>query len=69
MRRKPMELSLEPRESEVLARILTASLGDLRMEISNTERYEYRESLKADEEIIKAILERLGVKHPFGVLP
>jgi hypothetical protein len=64
-----MELSLQPRESEVLARVLTSSLADLRMEISGTEDYDYRESLKSDEEVIKAILARLGVKHPYGMLP
>jgi hypothetical protein len=63
-----MELSLAPHESEVLTRVLTSALGDLRMEISNTERYELREGLKADETVIKAILARLGVEHPFGAL-
>ncbi|MBI4497623.1 MAG: hypothetical protein HY689_06990 [Chloroflexi bacterium] len=55
-----MDIRLEDNEFEVLRRALTMFLSDLRMEISNTEKYELRESLKADEAAIKAILTKLG---------
>ncbi len=55
-----MELQLQEKEAEVLRRTLSSFLGDLRMEISNTEKYELRESLKEDEEHIKAVLAKLS---------
>ncbi|MBI3978040.1 MAG: hypothetical protein HY331_07635 [Chloroflexi bacterium] len=54
-----MELSLQPDEVALLDRVLTTYLGDLRMEVSNTENYDLRQSLKRDEALIKAILVRL----------
>lgn len=60
-----MELHLEPEEASLLRRILSTYLGDLRMEISNTENYDLRQSLKQEEVQVAAIierLERLGVR-------
>ena len=54
-----MELTLASEDVALLKRILTQYLGDLRMEIANTDDYEWRESLKRDEERIKALLARL----------
>jgi hypothetical protein len=59
-----MDLSLEPDEVTLLREILSNYLSDLRMEISNTENYELRESLKRDEETIKSLLARLGPSGP-----
>jgi len=61
-------LTLEPREAEVLKRVLAGYLGDLRMEVSGTDSYEYREDLKADELAIKGVLMKLGVERAFGVV-
>lgn len=55
-----MELSLSTREVEVLGRLLSNSLGDLREQVYKTENYEWRKDLQQDEEILKGLLERLG---------
>ena len=55
-----MELRLESDEPDLLKRVLTSYLSDLREEIGKTEKYELRQSLKGDEERIKSLIERLG---------
>lgn len=55
-----LSLELAPDEVDVLRRVLTMFLGDLRMEIADTEAYELRQSLKADELAIKAIIAKIG---------
>lgn len=55
-----MELRLESGEAELLKRVLTSYLSDLREEIGKTESYDLRQSLKRDEEQLKALLGRLG---------
>ena len=54
-----MELKLEMNEVEVLRQSLKLFLSDLRMEISDTESYDFRQGLKQDEVIIKAVLAKL----------
>ena len=54
-----MELTLQPRESSLLKQILENYLSDLRMEISNTEDHDLRESLKREEATIKELIARL----------
>lgn len=56
-----MEITLDANEVDVVGRTLRNFLGDLRMEISNTEKYDLRQSLKADEDAIKQVLTKLGV--------
>lgn len=55
-----MELALQPEEVALLQRILSNYLSDLRMEIADTERYDLRQELKRDEEMIKSLLARLA---------
>lgn len=55
-----MELALQPEEVALLRRILSNYLSDLRMEIADTERYDLRQELKRDEEMIKSLLARLA---------
>jgi len=55
-----MDLILQDSEVELLERLLTSTLGDLRMEISGTESQPMRESLKKDEEVLKSIIRRLN---------
>jgi len=54
-----MELTLQTAESELLRRILTQYLSDLRMEITDTENFDWRQDLKRDEESIKSLLLRI----------
>jgi hypothetical protein len=54
-----MQLELDAVDSELLEQILVGRLGDLRMEISNTDDFDFRKGLKDDEGRIKSLLERL----------
>lgn len=54
-----MELVLQPAEAEVLKRVLASYLSDLRMEIADTDRLEWRQALKSDEAIPTALIARL----------
>ncbi len=54
-----MKLELQQHEVLLLMQILREYISNLRMEISNTEQYEMRESLKQEEGRIKGILARL----------
>lgn len=54
------DIRLNDQETEVLRRALGLFLSDLRMEIADTESFEMRQDLKADEAVIKGILVKLG---------
>lgn len=54
-----MELNLSSEEAAFLHRVLTNYLPSLREEIAGTENYEWRQALKRDEELLKALIERL----------
>jgi len=55
-----IDLSLAESEADFLRRVLTSSLSDVRMEIADTESPDLRQELKADEEIIKDLLGKVG---------
>ena len=61
-----MRLELDAADSELLEQILSRRLGDLRMEVSNTDDFAFRQGLKADEVRIKSLLERLRQAHGAG---
>ncbi len=54
-----MDVKLDDKELEVVRRVLTNYLGDLRMEVAGTDSYEFRQGLKEDEEVIKTVLKKL----------
>jgi len=54
-----MEFALASGEAELLLRVLQQYLSDLRMEITDTEDFDFRQSLKQDELRIKDMIERL----------
>ena len=58
-----MELTLTAAESDLLRSTLDRAIGNLKMEISNTENFAMRNELKQDEGLLKAILERLQSAH------
>ena len=58
-----MELTLTAAESDLLRSTLDRAIGNLKMEISNTENFAMRNELKQDEVLLKAILERLQSAH------
>jgi hypothetical protein len=60
-----VQLNLETKDAEALARVLQIYLSDLRFEIADTDRMAMRDRLKDEEKEIKAIIEQLataGVK-------
>ncbi len=55
-----MHLELDAADVALLRSILERHLGNLRMEISNTENFEWRKAMHADEDRVKALIARLG---------
>jgi len=54
------QLILEEQDRELLTRILTQYLGDLKMEIGDTDSRTMRAEMHKDEDAIKSMLERLS---------
>lgn len=52
-------VEFEPKEAEVLKEVLEFYLSDLRMEIADTDRMEYREELKGQKHILESLSRRL----------
>jgi hypothetical protein len=55
-----IQLELNDQEQEALTEALRSFLSELRTEVSHTDRQAYRKQLKDQEEVIKAIVARLG---------
>jgi hypothetical protein len=54
-----LQLELNVPEQETLAEVLRSFLSELRNEVSHTDRLAYRDRLKAQEVLIKQILEKV----------
>ena len=57
-------LELTAEEALLLKEILQSYLGDLRMEIADTDLQSFRNKLRSNEELIKRIIDRLGKMDP-----
>ena len=55
-----MDLALNDKEFALLRELLSSAYRDLRMEVVGTDNVEYRHGLKAREETLKGILDRVG---------
>jgi hypothetical protein len=55
-----VKIELTPREAEMLRFVLGSYLSDLRMEIADIDRMDFREALKEKEVFLKKILRQLG---------
>jgi hypothetical protein len=53
------QLDFTHEEIKVLLEILQSDQSDLRMEIANTDRKEFRDHLKETKEVIQAIIQKL----------
>ena len=53
------QLTLNNDETEMLKEVLVSYLSDLRMEVADTDRKEFREGLKAKEVFLKDLINRL----------
>ena len=58
------QLTLGTEETKVLAETLRSFLSDLRMEVSHTDSYDFREMLKRREEVLGGILAELERQEP-----
>ena len=54
-----VRIELTDEEAVTLREVLTSYLGDLRMEVANTDSMDFRESLKQTEVLLKALIDRL----------
>lgn len=52
-------LDLNPEQQTTLIEVLESYVSDLRMEIADTERKDFRDPLKAQEQILKGLLATL----------
>ena len=59
-------LELAREDARVLAEVLKDYLSDLRMEISHTDSYEFREGLKARKMALRRVVEALEATQPEG---
>ena len=57
---KTINLELTEQERDELRLALRTYVTDLRMEISHTDRYKFREELKAKRGVLEEVLRRLG---------
>lgn len=55
-----MDLQLTSEEVAFVREVLSGYWGDLRMEISQTDNPEYRRGLRHKEELVDAVLAKLG---------
>ncbi|MDH3497181.1 MAG: hypothetical protein OER21_10480 [Gemmatimonadota bacterium] len=55
-----LELDLSSQEQDTLRHVLESYLSDLRMEIADTDRQEFRDMLKGRKAVIQKVLASLG---------
>jgi len=58
-----IDLKLTNEEAENLKEVLTSYVSDLRMEIADTDQFEFREGLKNKETFLKGLISRLSGNH------
>lgn len=58
-----IDLKLTNEEVEDLKDVLTSYVSDLRMEIADTDKFDFREGLKKKEKFLKDLIGRLSENH------
>jgi hypothetical protein len=56
-----MDLTFDEAEVGKLRDLLTSELGDLRMQIADTDTSTFRDQLKAEKQVVLSLLDKLGV--------
>ncbi|MBN2298210.1 MAG: hypothetical protein JXM72_06425 [Deltaproteobacteria bacterium] len=54
-----VQLNLSPEEQEALIEVLTDCISDLRMEIADTDKQDFREEIKVRKELLKKVVDAL----------
>ena len=62
-----MDLYLDIKETELLARLLDRYLEDIRREINHTDRASFKAVLKSDEALMQNLLIRLKTPAALGI--
>jgi hypothetical protein len=64
MPRRPMmaQITLTPEEAAVLRKALSTYISDLRMEIVDTDSWDFRQHLKHEEVVLKKFVEQLDAE-------
>ena len=55
-----MELKLSDEEATLLRRLLDRAFAEAKVEVRHTELREYREKVKHEEALLRALIERMG---------
>ncbi len=55
-----MQITLDPKERDILKWALESAISDLGHEIADTERHEFRQDLKERKAVLQGILTKLG---------
>ncbi len=55
-----MQITLDKHEAELLRQVLGNYLGDWRTEVGKTENRQWRQEMKDDEVVLKALIDRLS---------
>jgi hypothetical protein len=53
------QITLTPEEAATLRRILSNYVSDLRVEITNTDSWQFRQNLKHEEVLLRKLVEQL----------
>ena len=54
-----IQLDINPQEQEILKEALESYLSDLRMEIADTDKQDYRDKLKHRKDVLNKVVEAL----------
>ncbi len=54
-----VQLNLSSEEQETLIEVLNDCISDLRMEIADTDKQDFREEIKARKEVLKKVVDAL----------
>jgi len=54
-----VQLNLSSQEQETLIEVLNDCISDLRMEIADTDKQDFREEIKARKEVLKKVVDAL----------
>ena len=58
-----IDIKLTDKEAAELREVLTSYVSDLRMEITDTEKYEFREKLKNQKTFLVNLIDKLNGNH------
>ena len=58
-----IDIKLTNEEARELTEVLTSYVSELRMEIADTEKYEFREKLKNKEKFLVELIDKLSGNH------